>query len=529
MRRCALCFLILLVFSFPSAALADYYFRVDNNIVDVTPQKDGSALLDYRITFFCLSNGKPIDIVDIGLPNEYYNPSDFKAWLNGIPQTTIRQSEYVKIAVEIPLSRNIGPGQKGTLRVKGKVDRMVWQDSKDDNYASLEFAPTYFDSSLTTGTTALEIRLHFPPGVTANETKYHKEQPSEMTSRGGHLVFIWNYPDMSPSKTKKVGISFPKSYVNTVYTVTWGDRIAGCLGTVGGCLFAILVPWVLPFGLFGTIFIFSWRWKKRRMLKYLPPELSVEGVGIKRGLTAPEAALIQEMPLDRVLIMVLFGLLKKDAVQVRDDDPLKLKKLAIKEGAKLRKYENEFLKCIKKDGGFSRKRASKFLETFIKDTNRKHKGFSRKETITYYKQIAETAWKMVEEAQTPDKVGDAFEKMSQWLLMEKKLDERMKRSTRHQTVPMPHWWTFDSHGHSVPGAGGSSMSLPDFANSVTNSLSNFAGGLVTDISDFTSSVTGKTNPPPVSSGGGGGGGGGGGCACACACAGCACACAGGGR
>ena len=528
MRRFALLVIVLLFVFCPVFASADYSFRVDKNIVDVTPQKDGSALIDYRITFFCNSGGKPIDIVDIGLPNKSYNPSDFSAWLNGTKQSNIRQSEYISTGIEIPLSRNIGPGKQGTLRVKGKVDSMVWQDSKDDNYASVEFAPTYFDSGLTTGTTALTIRLHFPNGVTANETKYHKIKPSEMGAKGGHMVFTWFYPETSPSGTKKVGIGFPKSYVDTVYSVTWGDRILGCFGALSGCFFTILIPWVFPFGLFATIFVFSWRRKKRRMLKYLPPELSVEGVGIKRGLTAPEAALIQEMTLDRVLTMMLFGLLKKGAVQVRGQKPLKLKIMGIAEGVKLRKYEKDFMACIKKDSGFSKKRASAFIIKFIKDTNKKLKGFSRKETVAYYKQIADKAWQMVEEAKTPEKVGEAFEQKSQWLLFEKELDERMKRAPHQQSVPLPHWWTFDSLGQSLPSGGGATMSLPDLANSMTNSISGFADGLVTNISDFTSSITGKTNPPPISKSYSGGGGGGG-CACACACAGCACACAGGGR
>ncbi|MFN2199290.1 MAG: hypothetical protein ACK2UW_24445, partial [Anaerolineales bacterium] len=70
-----------------------------------------------------------------------------------------------------------------------------------------------------------------------------------------------------------------------------------------------------------------------------------------------------------------------------------------------------------------------------------------------------------------------------------------------------------------------------FAASVVTSIQNFSGNVIGNLTDFTSSVTNKTNPVPKSSGSwsSGGGGGGGGCACACACAGCACACAGGGR
>jgi hypothetical protein len=225
--------------------------------------------------------------------------------------------------------------------------------------------------------------------------------------------------------------------------------------------------------------------------------------------------------------MILFGLLQKGVVKVVNRKPLKLKKLNIdKATTKLRPYEKTFLECIKKDGGFSKKRSSKFIVDFIKKTNRRIKGFSRKETTKYYKEIAADAWKMVQQADTPEVAGQAFGEHGQWLLMEKKFDDRFTKTIRHQTIYLPHWW--GGHGgfaHSP--SSGPSMSIPDFANSMTDSISGFSNGLVSDISDFTSGVTGKTNPPPVSTSSGGGGGSG--CACACACAGCACACAGGGR
>ena len=51
--------------------------------------------------------------------------------------------------------------------------------------------------------------------------------------------------------------------------------------------------------------------KKRRKMEYLPPALAVEGTGVKRGLTAVEAAILLEAPLNKVMTMILFGLVKK--------------------------------------------------------------------------------------------------------------------------------------------------------------------------------------------------------------------------
>jgi hypothetical protein len=110
----------------------------------------------------------------------------------------------------------------------------------------------------------------------------------------------------------------------------------------------------------------------------------------------------------------------------------------------------------------------------------------------------------------------------------------------------PMWWgRFDPSYRSaggvarptmpISGGSGQTFSVPslpgsDFAASMVNGMQSFSAGVVGNITDFTSTITNKTNPIPVStSSGGSRGGGGSSCACACACAGCACACAGGGR
>ena len=57
---------------------------------------------------------------------------------------------------------------------------------------------------------------------------------------------------------------------------------------------------------------------QRRKLKYLPPKIAIEGHGIKRGLTAVEAAILMEQPLDKVMTMILFGVVKKRRRRSRD-------------------------------------------------------------------------------------------------------------------------------------------------------------------------------------------------------------------
>ena len=87
---------------------------------------------------------------------------------------------------------------------------------------------------------------------------------------------------------------------------------------------------------------------RRRKLQYLPPKITIEGHGIKRGLTAVEAAILMEQPLDKVMTMILFGAVKKNAAEVLDRDPLKLKVTSpLPEG--LHEYETNFLNAFKEN------------------------------------------------------------------------------------------------------------------------------------------------------------------------------------
>ncbi|MGB7875318.1 MAG: hypothetical protein WBL25_13110, partial [Anaerolineales bacterium] len=282
---------------------------------------------------------------------------------------------------------------------------------------------------------------------------------------------------------------------------------------------------------------------RRRKLKYLPPKIAIEGHGIKRGLTAVEAAILMEQPLDKVMTMILFGVVKKGSAEVETRDPLKLK---IKEPLPedLHEYETQFLQAFRPDANAKQRRTDlqDMTINLVKSVSQKMKGFSRKETVAYYENIMERAWAQITAADTPEVQSKLFDDAMEWTMLDKDYDERTRR-TFTGPVFVPMWWgRFDpGYGRSVGGArpvsvGGSAPSssssgLPGaaFAASVVGGVQNFSQKVIGNVGDFTSSVTNKTNPIPKSTSRSHGGRSGGGCACACACAGCACACAGGGR
>jgi hypothetical protein len=181
----------------------------------------------------------------------------------------------------------------------------------------------------------------------------------------------------------------------------------------------------------------------------------------------------------------------------------------------------------------------------------KMKGFSRRETVAYYRDIMTRAWADVEAANTPEVKSQKYDEVMEWTMLDRDYDQRTRRVFQGGPVFVPIWWPrydpgFGRGASGMPvststggGGGGGGMSMPTlpgaaFAASVVTGPQHFAQSVIGNVSDFTGAITNKTNPPPPpppvsSSRGGWSGGGGHACACACACAGCACACAGGGR
>lgn len=534
-KTLGLALVISLAAALPAAA-ANYLFGVPREVVVVTINQDSSLDIDYKILFKNSPSADPIDIVDIGFPTNDYELGSVSADIDGVPCGGIKPSTYIKTGVEVPLGAHaIPPGKTGLLRVTGRNPGMVWADEADDAYASCVFSPTWFGSDFTTGATHLTMVVVFPPGVTGDQSRWHNAeggQPSYAVVRNGRVHYIWDMTDASPSTQYKFGVSFPRDTVSEVKKVNPFTVILGviawlfsALAKYCGCIIPIVI--FVGLGVLGSVN------SRRRRMKYLSPKAKVEGVGIKRGLTAPEAALLLEIPLNKVLTLIMFGLLKKKALTIASQKPLKLKAPVKADG--LRHYEVDFLTAIEPDGDLDERKLRKMIVDMIKEVETKMKGFSHKETVAYYRSIVSTAWKLVEQAATPELKGEEYTNSLEWTMLDEKFDDRTRDIFATTYVPMPYWWSFFPAGSvptGTPATPGAMPTIPgtSFATTVVGQMESFAHNVVSKVESFTGAITSVTNPPPVStSSGGGHSGGGSGCACACACAGCACACAGGGR
>ena len=548
-RLLTITLVVLITFALPMTAFAqDYYFSMDRMVVDVYWNSDGTMSLDYLLTFTNQPSGHPIEFVDVGMPVTSFDFNSIQASINGNPLSVSRDFEGpggYGFAVEMG-QYTIPPGQTGTVRVfVGRVTDVLYTDDNDSEYASAVFAPLYYQSSVITGLTDIKVTYHLPPGVQPEEPRWHSapsgfpSEPQTGFDADGRVTYTWQNANASGDTSYLFGASFPKSYVPAGSIVTSrpsspsvsSDTIAG----------------LICFGVFGFMFlgipILAAVAGNRRKLQYLPPRISIEGHGIKRGLTAVEAAILMGEPLDKVMTMILFGAVKKEAAQVITRDPLKLDVTSpLPDG--LHEYEKNFLNAFKEENAKARRNQLQDMTVkLVKSVSEKMKGFSRRETIDYYKKIMEKAWQQVEQADTPEVQGQLYDQNLEWTMLDKDYDERTRRVFRGP-VFVPMWWgRYDpvwrggstSVPTSAPVSGRGSTALPgaDFAASMVTGVQTFSSKVLGNVGDFTSRVTNVTNPPPkpstTGSRGGRGGGGGRSCACACACAGCACACAGGGR
>ena len=568
---CIFLILIMLGGSVNPVYAQDYRFQVPEQAVVVSINMDGSMNIDYTMTFLNDAGAHAIDIVDIGLPNYDYELRNITADVNGVAITKITNSDVVSPGISLYLDSNeIPAGGTGTVHTYiQNVQTVIYPATQEESedYASLVFSPNWYDSTYCHGSTDYQFTILLPAGIQDGESRYFvpenwptSDKPESRIMDDGRIFYTWVSDQANTYTQYTFGASFPSRYLNEGVVVqeeyvpptSSGSNsqtfnmddvcpIVFCAGFAG---FFVLIIYSATIG------------AKKRKMQYLPPKISIEGHGVKRGLTAIEAAVLMEQPMDKIFTMVLFSLIKKGAAEVVTKDPLDLK-ASTPLPTDLYGYETDFLTAFsEKAAAPRRKLLQTMMVNLIKSVGEKMKGFSRKETLAFYEDIMKRAWEQVQTAATPEVKAQVYEDVMDWTMLDKKYEDKTQNVFSGNTyIPTPIWWwrydpTFarpiitspvSSTSTTPPSfstsGSGKTFSMPTmpgsaFAASVVGSVSNFSSKVMGGLSGFTNGVTNVTNPPPPPStyrSSGGGSSGGHSCACACACAGCACACAGGGR
>lgn len=604
---------VLVVMAAATARAQSYLFSVPKLQMHVRVKPDASVRIVYDITFKNSRGARPIDIVDIGTPHKDYNLSEIKASLGGRQLSDIRHSTEIDCGFEVHLhGATIGPGQEGTLHVEFDMPEMVYQDTTNPENASLRITPTWFGSQYVRGATHVQLAIHLPKGVKPEEvlhqgTKFPLFTKKVVTEQGTSVV--WDWPKRRLTGPQMVAVLFPKRDLDRVVVK---GKLEMLLEWFGQSTKARLVAGVIFLGLFGLLFfrftggtglsvffvlsvgaavlffvspgahlvslpvvvvligVNEW-YLGRRKVSYMPPIAEVEGGGIKRGLTAPEAAALLELPVSKVLSLVIFGMLHKgilrqiqaDPLVVEVDEAFQLRKeqpdkdaaqrakfyrgAGQKKGIVVHKYEHPFLYLLENNAGKPVKdiNFSVPIRELLEAVAARTKGFDLSDTQDYYRSIVRRA------ARQASAIGDipqrekAIDRNFEWILMDDDYPTVF-------TYGRPYWpiWTRGTTA-AAPSAPSAAPSAPgqtsfgDVAASFTGWAENTMGSLASAISPGSLSaakpsggfidlsgadrVTGDFFQALAESSGSGGGGVGGGCACACAGCACACACAGGGR
>lgn len=534
----------------------NYSFSVPELLMQVYVQPDGSVEIIYDITFE--NFGSTIDIVDIGTPHSRYSISNMSASIDGVALTDIRKSEYVNPGVEVHLAGQAIPsGARGTLHFEMTMPEMIFTDTTNEENASLQIAPTWFDSGSVRGTGTIEIRVTMLEGIQLDEVLYQDVPFSDKGTENGRVVTVWRYENVPATKEYRVGVSFPQRGLTNITKVSTWDLFTRWLGQFKGVIGGILgfcIPAAVPAFILWSVVRVAIKASKPN---YLPPIAQVEGGGIKRGLTAPEAAVILEMPLNKVLALVIFGLLEKGLVRKAEGTGSLTEALAVevvdayrtdledadarvqyrrsvaqKQGTVIHNYEDAFLDQIQKHSGKSVKQLNvvRPMQRLVNIAAAKMKGFDLSDTQDYYRRVIERAMEQAAALGDIQQREQYLDKYGSWVMLDKDYRSVM-------TVGSYNYWptwarqtaAMGGAGSAVSAAGGASSGRP--APKFGDVASSFAGWAETTMGGMAAAImpTSLQKPAPVTRSSSSGGGFHSSCACACAGCACACACAGGGR
>ena len=533
----AIAFAIVFALVFISTVNAqERVYHVDHEWVKIWINQDGPIDLFYDMSL-TLDSGPNINYVFIGQSRGDFTVGEAVDQY-GHSLSTSDESSGSDYKVRVNLYEPLSAGQTVRFNLTTNVARMVWEDTQNEGNVGMQFTPTWWEQA---SVHDLRVLVVLPTGVDRDMIKTTEVLWDNTVVEDGRLGVYWEKQNLSPDERYPVGVSFPAEYVQNYETQPTG--VIAFFQNYGLILVA---------SVFGIIIIVAVIYAARKK-SYLSPQVSMETLGIKRGLTAVEASYLLDMKPTQIVTEILYSLLQKRAVWVESTNPaLKLRIMPAfknKTGTDenpLRYYEIDFLHALKDDGALDEEKLAHTV-TFLRDTvEQKLRGYSRLDTVDYYGKIVTKAWSQVEQAGTVDLASKAYDEQLLWLMLDPNYRSRIETTFRDRTFePSPLWfWYWYGYRHysprptykpniNAPAKAAKPPTIPgaEFANNIATAVEKTASNIVTDIEKFANAIipvqTQKASHAPASREAG--------CvcacaacACACACVSCACACAGGG-
>ncbi|MGB9135488.1 MAG: hypothetical protein WCC63_07920 [Candidatus Bathyarchaeia archaeon] len=531
-----ICMLVLVLSSgiMQAAKAQTLEYHLEHEWARIWINKDGTIDLLYDIQIACDSG--TLHWVEVGQPNsDFIIGEAYDEDNNQLPATDSSSPGDYKVRVDLV---DLNAGESVRFNLTTNVGRMVREDTTNPGNVGLQFTPTWYPVEVGN----LRLRIVTPQGVNQTNLKTLTDMPWDNADyNDGPFAVYWERSNLAPDQKYMFGVSFPQQFVNHY------EIAPGLLETYG--------PWIVVFAVLSLLIgIVAVAVRKR---PYLKPSISIETLGVRRGLTAVEASYLLGRTPGTIVTEILYSLLHKRAVWVTATKPsVTLKAMELPTSTPepnqqadplLRYYEMDFLEAIRENGTLDEQKLAKTVNSLQQSVEDKLRGYCRKDTIDYYTKIVEKAWEQVTQAGTPELASKAYDEQLLWLLLDP--EHRAKTDTAFKDrafEPAPLWWWYwysYRHYHpnptyqpnvKTPAQSGPALKIPgaDFANNIATAVEKTSNNIVANLEKFANAIVpaapqAKTSHNPARDGAS--------CvcacatcACACACVSCACACAGGG-
>jgi hypothetical protein len=519
-----------------TATAQERVYHIEHEWIKIWINQDGTIDLFYDMSL-TLDSGQNINYVLIGQPQSDFTPGEAFDQM-GHSLTTSDASSGSDYKVRVNLYEPLRAGQTVRFNLTTNVAHMIWEDTQNPGNVGMQFIPTWWEQA---SVYDLRILVVLPTGVGRDMVKTTEVFWNNTSVEDGRLGVYWEKQNLAPNERYPIGVSFPAEYVQNYEKQPTG--IIAFFQNYGLVLFAA----VFSIAVIGVV-IYAARKKS-----YLTPRVSMETLGIRRGLTAVEASYLLGMKPTQIVTEILYSLLQKRAVWVESTNPaLKLRIMPLfqnKTGTAenpLRYYEIDFLHALKDDGALDEEKLAHTV-MFLRDTvEQKLRGYSRRDTVDYYRKIVTKAWSQVEQAGTVELASKAYDEQLLWLMLDPNYRSRTETTFRDRAFePSPFWfWYWYGYHHynphptykpnvDAPAKAAKPPTIPgaEFANNIATAVEKTSSNIVVNIEKFANAIipaqTQKASHVPArhdaecvcacAA-----------CACACACVSCACACAGGG-
>ena len=273
----------------------DLIYVIEREHVTLIIEQDTTCILTYNLTVR-VEQGAIQRFIDIGMPNPDFEVVEAYELETG---ARVEWEEYHDYPYKVRMrpSKPINAGEKRTY-ILTVTTQLLYQDETNPGNAGLMFTPSWFPVTVED----LRLLVVLPPGVEPSEVK---NQPNyqNILEINGRTALYWERQNMAPNEKLTVGVSFPQKYLTVEpppppsqpptdegeeITFTWEDILTLCF--IGGIFLIITAAIIAEIA------------STARKIIYEPPEIFIEALGPRKGLTAPEAAWLIESHLSLIHI-----------------------------------------------------------------------------------------------------------------------------------------------------------------------------------------------------------------------------------